>query len=344
MVCPSAHSLLSVRGGLEHAVMSGGIWYGNSALDKLARLPLIPVSWLYSLGWSGYVAAYNLGLKRSKEPRVPVVCVGNLAVGGTGKTPVTVHVARLLQELGREVVISCSGYGSGAAAAAQLAPAGELRAQDWGDEPAVLREELPEVPLIVGRRRVLAAEICHDHFPNAVMLMDDGFQHLPLRKHLSIVLHDPKLLPNRFTLPAGPLREPEGGLKRAEVVLPGTYRVDYKPLNLTPPPASAQVSVLCALGRPERFVAALEASGLTVAHQELRRDHDPLDDPHLLKRLPEQLPIVVTLKDWVKLRERRDVWSGRISIARREATIEPSASFREFLLASLEAGQSSRRV
>jgi len=184
---------------------------GSEMWERLsvATIVLSPFAGLYALGWLGYEATYRWGLKRPSAPHHPVVCVGNLTVGGTGKTPTTRYLAELLLGMGREVVASCSGYGSAAAEAAQVAPMGPLSAHTWGDEAALLRYSLPEVPLIVGRRRVLAAELCHQHYPRAVLLMDDGFQHLPLAKDVAIVLDPPRR--NRLCLPAGPYREPRLG-------------------------------------------------------------------------------------------------------------------------------------
>ncbi|RYD40359.1 MAG: tetraacyldisaccharide 4'-kinase, partial [Verrucomicrobiaceae bacterium] len=172
------------------------LWESPALGPFFARLVLTPLSWLYAAGWQAYLATYRFGFKKAAEPHRPILCVGNLQVGGSGKSPLVRHLIDVLRGMGREVVVSCSGYGSPRAEAATLAPEGELDAAEWGDEPAMLRMQVPDLPLVVGRRRVLAAAIVHQHFPNAVMLMDDGFQHLPLRKTLSIVL-DPLQPKNR---------------------------------------------------------------------------------------------------------------------------------------------------
>ena len=113
-----------------------GIWNGRSVLAALARCTLWPLSVLYAFGWRAYRAVYDLGLKTAREPHRPIVCIGNLTVGGSGKTPVAIHVVELLRELGFEVAISCSGYGSPASQEATVAPEGNMSARDWGDEPA----------------------------------------------------------------------------------------------------------------------------------------------------------------------------------------------------------------
>jgi tetraacyldisaccharide 4'-kinase len=320
------------------------VWEGEGLGPGLARLALTPVSWLYSAGWGAYLATYRLGLKRPAEPHAPVVCVGNLVVGGSGKSPVALYLARLLRDMGREVVLSCSGYGSPAAEGAQLAPAGSLDAERWGDEPAMFRLLAPELPLIVGRRRVRAAEICHERFPGAVMLMDDGFQHLPLRKHLTILLDPPRK--NRRCLPAGPYREPRRNRSRADLVLPDRFCVHSETSFETPGigrvPTPGRASVLCALGRPADFLEALGATGVRIEKVVLEPDHDPLQGGNLLRALPEETPVVVTAKDWVKLRVRSDVGKRNWIVAMQKVRIEPEDRFRDWLESGLHGFENDK--
>ncbi|MFI5385228.1 MAG: tetraacyldisaccharide 4'-kinase [Fimbriimonadales bacterium] len=316
------------------------LWTADTFKARLLRALLTPTSWLYALGWQSYLGIYRLGLKKPKEPHVPVVCIGNLLTGGTGKTPVTIHVADILAGLGRKVVISCSGYGSPASEAAQLAPEGCLKASEWGDEAALIRWLRPFIPLIVGRRRVLSAELCHRHFADAVLLLDDGFQHLPLSKHLTILLDPPQS--NRRCLPAGPYREPRGNNERADLAIHGIgdtaagFEIARRPMTFQTPagqPRSVEgtVSILCALARPQGFVHALKAMGLTSSNVVLKPDHDPLADGNLLSGFPSGSPIIVTGKDWVKLRERPDVERYDVAIASYEVTIEPHDEFKDWL-------------
>jgi tetraacyldisaccharide 4'-kinase len=311
------------------------IWYGSRPADRAARWALWPLSALYAFGWNVYRTAYRVGFKRAKSPHRPVVCIGNLIVGGSGKTPVTLHIARVLLDAGVPLAVSLSGYGAPRSEAATLAPEGELDPAEWGDEPAMFRELLPSVPLIVGRRRVLAAEICSRQMPTHALVMDDGFQHLPLRKHLTLLL-DPER-PNRWCLPAGPYREPQRSRDRADLVLPGAFRVVEQPLRWTdgdgmPAELPAAYDVLCALGAPSGFLAALPAHPVTL---ELRPDHDPLTQGNLLSCFTGELAIAVTAKDWVKLRRRPDAHKFSWRIAHKEVTIEPADVFRGWLLQNL---------
>jgi tetraacyldisaccharide 4'-kinase len=315
---------------------SGEVWESDALKARLARIGLFPLSCLYTIGWEGYLAIYRFGLKKAQAPHSPVLCVGNLVTGGSGKSPATLRLATILTELGYSVVIGCSGYGAPHAEAATLAPSGPLSAKEWGDEPAMFRWLRPDLPLVVGRRRVLAAQLAHEAHPNAVLLMDDGFQHLPVKKDFTILL-DEENPRNRLCLPAGPYREPRFNRKRADLVLPRDFRILAQPLSFVNPegnvvPNPAAYSVLCALGQPARFLASLEANlGGTPMVTQLLPDHDPLDRGTLLDSLPREVPVIVTAKDWVKIRERDD-WSERsFLIARHEIRFEPEAKLRDWL-------------
>lgn len=309
------------------------LWYFKSPAMRAARLALTPLSWLYAAGWLGYLGIYRMGLKRAKKPHTPILCVGNLVTGGSGKSPVTLHLADVLGELGFSVVIGASGYGSPRAEAASVAPSGELAATEWGDEPAMFRWLRPDVPLIVGRRRVLAAELCAHHFPGSVLLMDDGFQHLPLRKDISFIL-DPESPQNSHCLPAGPYREPRFCRSRADLVLPDRFRVENGPIRLSREVQRAQL--LCALGQPDQFRVSVEAAGVEIVKFERRPDHDPLTDTELWSGFRSDLPVIVTAKDWVKLRSRGSESAPEIIVAQRDVRIEPATEFRTWLRARLD--------
>jgi len=307
------------------------VWNSPAWGPRLLRTALIPASWLYAVGWQTYLATYRLGLKKAKEPHWPVVCIGNLQVGGSGKSPLALYVARRLFDLGHPAVMSLSGYGSPRSEDASIAPEGPLRAAEWGDEPAMVRWLAPDIPLIVGRNRVSAARLAHERFPDRVLLMDDGFQHLPLKKHLTIVL-DPREPPNRFCLPAGPYREPRGNRKRADLVMPGEFQIEALPSAIREPEGAEhrpdRYALLCALGNPSGFAAAVTASlGRAPEAQLFLPDHDRMDAGTLWDRFPKSLDIVVSAKDWVKLRERPDVGERRILVASHELFVNPRDEF-----------------
>jgi len=322
------------------------LWEGPAFGAKLARTLLTPASWLYAAGWQTYLGVYRLGLKKAKKPHTPIVCVGNLVSGGSGKTPVTLRIAELLRSQGRPVVVSCSGYGSPAAEAARIAPEGPLRAAEWGDEAAMFRWLQPDLPLIVGRRRVLAAQLCHERFPDAILLMDDGFQHLPLAKDLTIVL-DPKEPKNSRCLPAGPYREPRSNRRRADLVLPGEFQiVEAEPVLVDlegAVRAVAECTLLCALAQPQKVADSLARIGVVVRDRRLLPDHDSLQGGTLVSSLPNDRPVVVTAKDWVKLRERPDVGERDFLILKHAVRIEPEDRFAAWLTQRLDGIHTPRR-
>jgi len=311
------------------------IWYGDAFVPRLVRTVLTPPSWAYTLGWNTYLALYSSGLKRPSRPHRPVLCVGNLTVGGTGKTPLTMFLAEELKLLGYDVAISCSGYGSPASEDAALAPTTDLAAAKWGDEASLLRWKLPGVTLIVGRNRVRAAELCQENFPNSVLLMDDGFQHLPLSKDITILIESSS--PNRRCLPAGPYREPFSHRKRATLVLHDEFKIESLPMafvaasNGQVRPTPARANSLCALGSPETFFDALRSFGVQLETAIAKPDHAPLQEADLFKAISPDLPLVVTAKDWVKLRERVDLDGREILVAEHEVEVRPRSEFASWL-------------
>ncbi len=244
------------------------------------------------------------------------------------------------------MVIGCSGYGSPASEKASLAPDGELSAARWGDEAALLRQLLRDVPLIVGRGRVVAASLCHEHFPNAVLLMDDGLQHLPLAKDLSIVL-DP-VGKNHKCLPAGPYREPWSPSGRGQLRIPGDFVIAAQSFDLLSAPELEKAAVpkaaniLCALGSPQAFLETLRRNGIELKRITLLPDHSPLTDGNLFGELPPNEPVIVTLKDWVKLRERNDLGGRNILVARHAVVVEPRTEFVEWIRHKLNEVVSER--
>lgn len=324
------------------------VWAGESGAARALRLALLPASWLYAGGWLGYLSVYRFGFKRPFRPHRPVVCVGNLRVGGSGKTPLTLHLADVLERAGHPVVLSLSGYGSPASEAATAVPDGPLDPSQWGDEPALVRSERPSLPLVVGRRRVLAARIVHERWPDRVMLMDDGFQHLPLHKDIAILL-DPTAPPNPWCLPAGPYREPRSGGRRATMVLDPLgatndtgYRLVRRPLTFEAMGSVRELAVgdevhaLCAIGDPVRFFNDVEASGMVVMERTALPDHAPIPPRYLEASVASGRPLVVTAKDWVKLRPLAEAHGGLVHVARQETVVEPAHEFERWIARQVE--------
>lgn len=156
---------------------------------------------------------------RSEQLSVPVVSIGNLTMGGTGKTPLVLYVARFIQGMGRRPAIISRGYKGKASAPVSIVSDGVqvlLPPQEAGDEPAMLAESLKGVPVLIGPERVAVGREAIRRFHPDTLIMDDGFQHLALQRDLDLVLFSARtLLGSGWVFPGGELREPLSALKRA---------------------------------------------------------------------------------------------------------------------------------
>ncbi len=177
-------------------------------------LPLLPLEWAYGLGVSLRLLAYQMGWLKTFQADVPVISIGNLTTGGTGKTPIVVEIARGLIKAGKTVVVLSRGYG-----AEEPVAYGRALDPSHGDEAYMIQEQAPEAIVIVGRDRVSTLQrAVHDYRPDYVLL-DDGFQYLRLGRAINILLIDgSQLLGNGHLLPVGPLREPLDELRRADLI------------------------------------------------------------------------------------------------------------------------------
>lgn len=194
------------------------------------------VSCFPSLGWwlgvlslcYGVVSAiravlYERGLIRKRRVDCHIISVGNLAAGGTGKTPMTIYLAEFLKNIGRKPVVVSRGYKGSAEKSGGIVSDGVhvlMDAAAAGDEPYLMSKVLKNVPVLVGRDRYKSCRMAVEAFQPDVILLDDAFQHLKLLRDIDIVLLDAsKPLGNKKLLPRGILREPPRALKRADVVI-----------------------------------------------------------------------------------------------------------------------------
>ena len=283
---------------------------------------LWPLSLLFRLLSALRVALYHAGVLKAGRLSVPVVVVGNIFIGGTGKTPLTIWLAQHLRAAGMTPGVISRGHGG-----AEDAPREVLatsRAQDVGDEPLLIAARAG-CPVVVGRRRVEAGRHLLDLHPDVdVLIADDGLQHYALARDVEIILFDGRGTGNGWTLPAGPLREapsrrrdvtvvnaPEitprlaaavGGTpwqmlllgEHAERLMDANERVTLSALR------GKRVLAAAGIGNPGRFFALLRAAGLDVAELPLPDHHDFLDDPF---RAVDADVILVTEKDAVKCRQ-----------------------------------------
>ncbi len=208
------------------------IWWRERASPGAALL-LAPLS-AVELAFRGAVAArdalHRAGLLRAERAGAPVVSIGNLAVGGAGKTPAALAVAGRLVARGRRVAILSRGYGANRADARVVSDGARvlLGAEEAGDEPALLARRLPGVAVLCGPRRAELARLAIAGLSADALLLDDGFQHRALRRDLDVVVLDAaNPFGNGHLLPRGPNREPAAALGRAG--LAWLSRVDQAP-------------------------------------------------------------------------------------------------------------------
>ncbi|MEI6948276.1 tetraacyldisaccharide 4'-kinase [Paraflavisolibacter sp. H34] len=185
---------------------------------KSFRLLLFPFAFLYGLIVSLRNWLYDKGIKKSAAFGLPVVCVGNLSVGGTGKSPMVEYLVRLLQDHYRVATLS-RGYKRktrGYALASE-----KTTALDIGDEPLQFHRKFPDIAVAVGEERLVAIpQLLHDRPETEVILLDDAFQHRAIRAGLNILLTDyGNLFTRDFYLPAGDLRDARSSYQRAQVIV-----------------------------------------------------------------------------------------------------------------------------
>jgi tetraacyldisaccharide 4'-kinase len=270
----------------------------------LARL-LSPLGALH-----GASVAFKAKNARPFDPGIPVICVGNLTAGGSGKTPIAIAIADALRQRGQKPYFLTRGYGG-----SEKGPALASRAHSaavMGDEALLLARSAQTV---VARDRAAGARFAAEKGATA-LVMDDGHQNFSLRKTLSLVVVDAQTgFANGFQIPAGPLREPVlQGLSRADaVVLVGDGSPDLQdfsgPVLRAHLAADANafadklVFAFAGIGRPEKFVASLENSGAQVMGSCFFADHHPYDDAEInqLRMIAGDAMLVTTEKDFVRL-------------------------------------------
>jgi tetraacyldisaccharide 4'-kinase len=311
------------------------LWYRDTAGPSLLQ----PLSWLYATAIRVRATAYARRWLTTHHVDKPVVVVGNLTVGGTGKTPLVIWLARHLTERGLRVGIVSRGYGSEAAEAPRQVNE-TSNWQDVGDEPLLLYRSTQCITLI-GRDRVAAAQALVTRGVD-VIVSDDGLQHLRLARDCEIVVIDgTRGFGNGRMLPAGPLREPvshvadadivvingaaeHSSLRRVSSIKAGPIEARALQMTLLPgdavrldgrgPPRSLEafrgrsIHAVAGIGNPARFFRDLRARGLDVVEHAFP-DHHPFAAHDL--SFGDDLPVLMTEKDAVKCASFADprLWS-----------------------------------
>jgi len=195
--------------------------------SKLIRVLLWAPAKLYELAIRLRVAAYETDYLKRKQLSSTVISVGNMTFGGAGKTPMVHYIARYLASEDHAVAILSRGYGrrsSGTRVLNDPTRRGQMKSaesySEFGDEPLMLARSLPEIPLVVNKKRYEAGRFAEEKFGSEVLVLDDGYQHLSLARDLNILLIDATDTFGGFEMPPfGRLREPMYGLKRADAVI-----------------------------------------------------------------------------------------------------------------------------
>lgn len=270
---------------------------------------LLPLSYLYQLVILLRLLAYRYHLKKTTHFSVPIVVVGNITVGGTGKTPLIIWLANYLRQQGYQPGIVSRGYGGKATYYPQLVMANSDPNQ-MGDEPVLLASKT-HCPVVVAPNRVAAVkQLLRDHHCN-IVLSDDGLQHYALGRDLEIAVTDYRHLGNGFCLPAGPLREPAKRLNLVDFVLENGRDFNLVPseiYNLLNPVLKFSIDELndkrihavAGIGNPQRFFQTLRALGLKVIEHPFPDHHKfSLDDFEFV--LASDI-VIITEKDMAKCR------------------------------------------
>ncbi len=294
-------------------------------------------------------SAYKNGLFECYKSLTPVISVGNLTTGGTGKTPMVIWLAERLCSLGLKPAVVSRGYGGSNKREYLIVSDGSggnplHDASTVGDEPYLIACRIPQVPVLIGRKRIHPIHAVQELFSVDVIILDDGFQHLSVSRELDIVLLTGR---EHEMIPFVQLREPISSLRRANLLLLDStgdcqfphWLTKYDPVFLfhrralglltgssvselvdTSYLVNKEVTLVSAIARPERFLDTASALGWKIVKHITRRDHYFFSGRELEELLSHHSPgeLVFTEKDWVKLpawfQSHKRTWALRIDV------------------------------
>lgn len=310
------------------------IWSKEKIGFQPLELFLRSASLLYGFAILMRNGFFDTGLLRQEKLPCKVISIGNITVGGTGKTPMVIYLAHLLKDKGFRPAVLSRGYKGKTKAPINIVSDGKrllMKPEDCGDEPALIARSLSGIPVLTGSQRVLTGRVAIEQFGADLLILDDAFQHRQLARDINIVLLNvEKPFGNGFLLPAGPLREGPSALKRADFIVhtgdntkitadfpaKPAYRARHRAVALIngatgreSPLQNLQGRRVCAfagIAKPEAFRKTLTELGALVVvffpypdHHEYTRE----DIREIQKRAVEEKTdmIVTTEKDGVKL-------------------------------------------
>jgi tetraacyldisaccharide 4'-kinase len=289
-----------------------------------------PLSAIYAAWAWARNCLYDRGIFRSRRLARPVISVGNISVGGSGKTPFVILLGELLQQRGINFDVLSRGYGRKTRGALAVDPNGS--AQEFGDEPILIAKRLG-CPVVVGESRHEAGLMAETKFNSQIHILDDGFQHRSLARDFDIVLLAPEDFQDRL-LPAGRLREPLSSLSRSDIVVMerrasrrssmgddtlASSRTDEmerpdlpaknvwrvrRGIELSSAPA--RPVAFCGIAKPQKFLEQLRTAGVEIAAEKFYRDHhaytsDDICDLLALRDQAHADGFVTTEKDAINL-------------------------------------------
>lgn len=323
------------------------------------------------------VLVYRMGLVPIRELGHPVISVGNLTVGGTGKTPLVCFLACELKKKGYQPVVLSRGYQGSYQGPTLLVSDGQktfCSAEESGDEPYLMAQTLKGVPIVVGKNRFQAGRCVENKYERLIYILDDGYQHLQLKRNLNILVVDgTDPFSNYRLLPCGRLREPLKAIERADSIVitrshiasnPHELEAEIRQWNPRVPIThfyhnvtglydlkngqrfrtrdflAKPVVALAAIGNPQVFLHDLHHYQIKVVEQFLFRDHhrytqDELNDIRRRRREVQAVALVTTEKDAVRL-QHLDFEEGEIFAAQIEFQPENSADYQKNFLSDLE--------
>ena len=271
-------------------------------------------------------ALYDRGVLTSHKLQGPVISVGNLSVGGSGKTPFIILLGELLKARGIKFDVLSRGYGRRTRGVFVVDPSG--LAQDFGDEPMLIAQRL-QVPVVVGEDRYRAGIAAEEKFGPQLHLLDDGFQHRALARDFDIVLVTPEDGRDHL-LPTGRLREPLNNLKRADAIvlmngasqdafpitgkLVWQVRRGIEPIQVLPRPVA-----FCGIARPQNFFAQLRTAGIEPIAEAVYQDHHSYTESDIqellqVRQQSEAGGYVTTEKDLINLGRHRSSLEPLVAI------------------------------
>ena len=304
----------------ENQVMIEKLWYGKNRLYWL----LLPFSWIYGLIACVRHRLYQMRILKSWRSPVPIVIIGNLSVGGNGKTPLVIALIEALTSKGLQVGIVSRGYG-GKADNYPLLLNDNTTTEQAGDEPVLIYQRT-KVPVAVAPNRSQAVQLLLKQHKLDVILTDDGLQHYALARDIEVVVVDGKrLFGNGWWMPAGPMRERANRLKSVDLIIINgdsvnniaelypskTYTMQLAPLyavNLLTQEKRELVNLhnICAIAgisNPQRFFTMLTTLNADVIKTTSFADHQKFTPALLANLVTNEQTLLMTEKDAVKCRQ-----------------------------------------